>query len=346
MPARIAFRALGTLAAVAVTRPEALPAALAVVAAEISACDRACSRFRPDSDISRFNAAAGRLVEISPRLYEELAAARRAARVTDGFFDPTVGRALMSIGYDRDFSLVAADRRAAPVTFTPVPGWQGLHLDPNRCRAQVPAGVMVDLGATAKARCADLAAGAAAAAAACGVLVSLGGDVSVAGPPPAGGWIIAVTDDSTREADGAGQKVQIRTGGLATSGVTVRAWRRGSIDLHHLIDPRTGGPAEVVWRTVSVAAASCLDANIASTAAVVVGHRAPDWLEERELPARLVAPDGTVTVVAGWPADPPASDELASDELASDELASDELASDELASDGPGLRAMRTVTSS
>lgn len=320
MPARIVFRALGTLAVVAVTDPEALPAALAVAAAEIAACDRACSRFRRDSDISRFNAAAGRLVEISPRLYDELAAARRAAAVTDGVFDPTVGRALIHIGYDRDFSLVKADRQVPPVTFTPVPGWQGLHLDPDRCRAQVPAGVMVDLGATAKARCADLAAGAAAAAAACGVLVSLGGDVSVAGPPPAGGWSIAVTDDST-QGDGPGQKVQIRTGGLATSGVTVRAWRRGSIDLHHLIDPRTGAPAKVVWRTASVAAASCLDANIASTAAVVVGRQAPAWLEERELPARLVAPDGSVTRVAGWPADGPAAD-------------------------GPGLRGMRTVTSS
>jgi thiamine biosynthesis lipoprotein len=297
----MAFRALGTLAVVVVTDPEALPTAMAMVAAEISACDRACSRFRDDSDLSRLNAAGGRLVDVSSRLLDELAAAMRAAHLTDGVVDPTVGRALVSLGYDRDFPLVASTDRPGTIRLIPVPGWQCLHIDLARGRAQVPAGVLVDLGATAKARCADRAAAAAAAAAGCGVLVSLGGDVAVAGAAPVGGWKVRVTDSASADAGAPGQTVEILTGGLATSGVTVRAWRRGGTELHHIVDPRKGAPAPVVWRTVSVAAANCIDANIASTAAIVLGHEAPAWLAERALPSRLVAANGAVTRVAGWP---------------------------------------------
>jgi thiamine biosynthesis lipoprotein len=165
--------------------------------------------------------------------------------------------------------------------------------------------VLVDLGATAKARCADLAAIKASSKVGCGVLVSLGGDVAVGGPAPAGGWKIRVTDKTDEPALTAepGQTVEVHTGGLATSGVSARTWRRGGLDLHHIIDPRTGTPARVVWRTVSVAAATCTDANIAATSAIVLGEEAPAWLAARHLPARLVAPDGAVTVVGGWPAE-------------------------------------------
>jgi thiamine biosynthesis lipoprotein len=303
MTSSVVFPALGTTAAVVVTEPARLPAVQAVVDAEIGACDQACSRFRDDSDLSRLNAGRGGPVAVSRRLVSELLVALRAAHLTDGAVDPTVGQALVSLGYDRDFALIGAAGTPPTVTFAPVPGWQCLHVDPGLGLARVPAGVLVDLGATAKARCADLAAAAAAGTASCGVLVSLGGDVAVAGPAPAGGWRVRVVDDCSAGPDAPGQTVQISSGGLATSGVTVRAWRQGHLDLHHVIDPRTGAPAPVVWRSVSVAAATCTDANIAATAAVVLGHRAPEWLEARRLPARLVAPDGAVSRVGGWPLD-------------------------------------------
>jgi thiamine biosynthesis lipoprotein len=301
MTSTVRFSALGTTATVTVTDPVRLPAAKAAVDAEIAACDRACSRFRDDSELSRLNAGRGEPVRVSPRFVDELTAALRAARLTAGAVDPTVGQALVSLGYDRDFPLVAAASTYPTVTFTPVPGWRSLHVDVRRGLARVPAGVRVDLGATAKARAADLAAAAAASTAGCGVLVSLGGDVAGVGPPPPAGWKVSVVDDSSADSGPPGQMVAIQSGGLATSGVTVRAWRRGDLDLHHVIDPRTGAPAPVVWRTVSVAAATCLDANIAATAALVLGEAAPAWLEARCLPARLVAPDGDVSVVGGWP---------------------------------------------
>jgi thiamine biosynthesis lipoprotein len=298
------FSALGTTAAVAVAvaDPEILATARASVEAEIAACDQACSRFRDDSELSRLNAAGGQTIEVSSRLLDELTAALRAARLTDGAVDPTVGKALIGLGYDRDFSLVAPGSHLPhTVAFAAVPGWRCLHVDRRHRRARVSAGVIVDLGATAKARCADLAATAAAAATGSGVLVSLGGDVAVAGTAPAGGWKVRVADAASCPATGPGEMVELLTGGLATSGVTVRSWRRGDTDLHHLIDPRTGLPATVVWRTATVAAATCTDANIASTAAIVLGRDAPGWLEARRLPARLVGADGTVVRVAGWP---------------------------------------------
>jgi thiamine biosynthesis lipoprotein len=286
-----------------VTDADCLPAVRAIVAAEIAACDRACSRFRDDSDLSRLNAWRGAPVAVSRRLVDELLAALRAARLTGGAVDPTVGQALISLGYDRDFGLMTAARRPPTVTFAPVPGWQSLYVDVGQGVARVPPGVRVDLGATAKARCADLAARAAVAAAGCGVLVSLGGDVAVAGPAPAGGWRVRVVDDCSAGQGAPGQTVEIGDGGLATSGVTVRTWRRGSADFHHIIDPRTGAPARVTWRTVSVAAATCTDANIAATAAIVLGEEAPEWLAARRLPARLVARHGAVSLVGGWPGD-------------------------------------------
>jgi thiamine biosynthesis lipoprotein len=165
----------------------------------------------------------------------------------------------------------------------------------------VPSGVRLDLGATAKALAADRAAERAAEEAGCGVLVSLGGDVATAGNAPDGGWSVRIADWHAAEPSGDDEIVRIDGGGLATSSTTVRRWSRGSEQLHHLLDPATGRPADVVWRTVSVAAASCVDANIATTAAIIRGERSPAWLASLGLPARLVALDGTVVRVGGWP---------------------------------------------
>jgi thiamine biosynthesis lipoprotein len=128
-------------------------------------------------------------------------------------------------------------------------------------------------------------------------LVNLGGDVATAGPAPVGGWRVRVTDDHAAGDRAPGETVAITGGALATSSTTVRRWAGG----HHIIDPATGRPAAAPWRTVSVAAATCVDANTASTAAVVLGDAAPAWLADRRLPARLCAQDGAVLRVAGWP---------------------------------------------
>jgi thiamine biosynthesis lipoprotein len=312
--ASASWRALGTSVHVVVTDAGQLTAARAMLEADLAAVDLACSRFRPDSEIAtldrQMTGAPGGTgtapVKVSPLLAEAIAVALRAARLTDGDVDPTVGAAMNAVGYDRDFSLVQREGPAVKLTVRTVPGWRQVEFDEAARLLRVPPGVRLDLGATAKAWAADRSAARIAAGLGCGVLVSLGGDVAVSGEPPPGGWRIRVQDISGSPDDppaGPSAVVAIHTGGLATSSTTARRWRRGGDVLHHILDPRTGLPAAPVWRTVSVSAASCTDANIASTAAVIRGRAAPAWLAGLHLPARLVDEAGRVRTVGGWPAD-------------------------------------------
>ena len=308
------FTALGTSVHLLVTDPGAADRACALLAEELDAIDRACSRFRPDSELWRVNHACGRTTRISSLLAEAVAVALDAAEITDGDVDPTCGQSLARLGYDRDFA--AARQNTSPLSQPAVPaaGWQAVELDCERHEITVPGEVMLDLGATAKALAADRAAVRIAASLNCGTVVNLGGDIRAAGVPPDEGWRIGIVDN--REFDGAeagdgpatpgppawDAVVAIRDGGLATSSTKVRAWSRGTTPLHHIVAPSTGMPADSCWRTVSVAAATCVDANTASTAAIIRGERAPGWLAGQRLPARLVGHGGEVVTVAGWPA--------------------------------------------
>lgn len=305
------WQALGTNVVLRTVDPAGLASARRAVESQLAAIDRACSRFRPDSELSRLNDRPGRPVQVSPLLFDALVLALDAASVTDGDVDPTLGRALELAGYDRDWRLLPTpgDGQAQGAgTDTPVlklralSGWRAVSLDAQTRTVRLPQGVRLDLGATAKALAADRAATAAHTASGYGVLVSLGGDIATAGPAPAGGWRIHVTDDHRSDATAPGQTVSIRSGGLATSSTTVRRWSHEGRTMHHILDPATGNPADSCWRTVSVAAESCADANIACTASLVRGRSALDWLAELELPARLQDQDGSVTTIGHWPA--------------------------------------------
>jgi thiamine biosynthesis lipoprotein len=110
-----------------------------------------------------------------------------------------------------------------------------------------------------------------------------------------------VAEDSREKADGDGDVICLAAGGVATSSTTVRRWTRGGVVLHHIIDPQTSLPTTGPFRTVTVTAATCLDANIASTAAIVRGEAAIEWLLSCRLPARLVENDGTIHYIGRWP---------------------------------------------
>ena len=305
-PGQRTCRALGTYATVATTDPAAVEQAYAVLTAELAAVDAACSRFRRDAELWRVNHARGRPVRVGPLLAQALEVALAAARLTGGDVDPTCGTSLIRLGYDRDFARARRHTSTLRQPAAPAPGWRSVEFDPVLGQVRVPAGVVLDLGATAKALAADRAALTIEAEAGCGVLVNLGGDIRVAGPPPPGGWQVGIADDIGFDA-GPGPEarytVLINSGGLATSGTAVRSWRRGNARLHHIIEPSTGLPARSCWRTVSVAAATCVDANTASTAAILRGERAAAWLTGLGLPARLVRHGGKAVTVAGWPAE-------------------------------------------
>jgi thiamine biosynthesis lipoprotein len=272
-----------------------LSAAVADLYALLDRVDIAASRFRADSALCQANARAGRPTPVPRLLVELVDAALRMAEHTDGAVDPTIGRAMIDIGYDRDIADIASDGpaiAARPATRD----WRDVRIDVQTGLLTVPAGTALDLGATAKAHTADLAARTLARRYGSGVMVELGGDLAVAGFRP-DGWCIQVAE---REGE-AGQLVLVRGGGLTTSTTTVRTWRRGGQAVHHIVDPSTGAPASGPWRTATVAADGALHANAASTAAIVLGERAIGWLTEHGYAARLVAHDGSVHTTAGWP---------------------------------------------
>ncbi|GAA3197072.1 FAD:protein FMN transferase [Dactylosporangium siamense] len=281
-----------------VTDPAALPEAEELVRAELAAVDLACSRFRDDSELHHVHQTAGRPVEVSELLAELVAVALRAARDTGGDVDPTVGAAIADLGYDRDFAEIdaPAGNSGTRLIVYPTANWRHVRLRGRRLT--VPPGVTLDLGATAKAWAADRCARLVAAATGAGVLVSLGGDIATAGPAPAGGWRVLVQDRPGEP----GCTVRLPGGAaLASSSTISRQWLGPHGVLHHILDPRTGMPAPRVWRTVSVAARSCVHANTLSTAAVVRGRAAHGWLARQGAPARLVSQRRQVYATTGWP---------------------------------------------
>jgi thiamine biosynthesis lipoprotein len=302
------MRAIGTTAIVAVTAPATAERAARIMRDELVAIDAACSRFRADSEVSALHRADGAPVKVSALLFDAVEVACDVARRTEGAVDPTVGVAIEELGYDRDFEELGsdADDIAAPAAPPrPAPGWWLIELDRRHRTVRVPPGVHVDLGASAKALVTDRIAERIAGAMATGVLVSIGGDVAVAGPPPDGGWSVGIASDSSAPVDAVDQVVSLRSGGIASSSTTVRTWHHRGRRVHHIVDPATGDSASTHWRLASCSADSCVDANAASTAAVVWGAWAVPNLVALGHPARLVRHDGQVVTVNGWPADAP-----------------------------------------
>ncbi|HEX2646370.1 MAG TPA: FAD:protein FMN transferase, partial [Candidatus Dormibacteraeota bacterium] len=230
-------RALGCSLRVIVTRPDSLMRAKAAVDEVVGAIDLAASRFRDDSELSRLNAMPDLVIRVSDLLARAIAEGIRGAEISNGAVDPTVGTAIRLVGYDEDFALMEANGGPIRLVATRVPGWQAIRFSATARTVLVPRGVEIDLGATAKALASDLAAAAALKVAGGGVLVSLGGDVAVAGEAPPGGWAIQVSEDSGAPIDSGEETVTITSGGMATSSTTVRRWTRGAVTLHHIIDP-------------------------------------------------------------------------------------------------------------
>jgi thiamine biosynthesis lipoprotein len=273
-----------------------LPEATAIVDDVLAEIDRACSRFRPDSELLTLTRDADGWSRVSPTLADLLRFALDAALQSDGALDPTIGATLVDLGYDRDIRLLT-DNRTAVVTVVRRPtGWRSLRLEGTRL--WMPPGTQLDLGATAKAVAADRCARAVAERLDTGVLVSLGGDIATAGRGPDGGWQVTVQD---LPSDVPQQITLFDGAAIATSSTARRTWRRDGAALHHLIDPTTARPATGRWRTVTVVAPDCARANTVASAALIKGDGAVAWLRYAGLPARLVSHDGDIATLNHWP---------------------------------------------
>jgi thiamine biosynthesis lipoprotein len=276
------------------TDPAILDATHTIAAERLREIGDACDRFRAESEVRRLPG--GVATVVSPMLQRLVDAALETAVRTDGRCDPTLGAAIRALGYDRDIRLVLDDDRPVRVVVRARRSWELVRLEGDRLT--VPEGVELDLGATAKAFAADLIAAELAEHFGCGVLMNLGGDMATAGAGPRAGWQVLVRDLPGDPA----ARVTLHDGfALATSSTQRRSWSRGGQRIHHILDPLTGRPAPKVWRTVSVVAPTAVEANGSATAAIVAGADAEAFLLNAGTPARLVAADGAVLTLLGWP---------------------------------------------
>lgn len=258
----------------------------ALLTSEVYRLDALASRFRADSELSAVNAGSGQWVEVSWSFVAVLSACLDAARRSGGLVDPTLGTAIKAAGYD-----VWAEQ-TTPTAAAPHRGkWRGVGIRPGHSEAQVriPAGSALDLGSVAKAWLADRLASAVARSG-YEVCANMGGDIRVIADDP---WTVWADPEV---AGVPAVAINLTDAGLATSGTGHRRWASG----HHLIDPRTGTPAQTPWRSVSVVAATATAANTAATAGVVLGENGPAWLSAQSLDARFTAATHTVTTHR-WP---------------------------------------------
>jgi FAD:protein FMN transferase len=267
------FRSMGCEVLVAGASPSELPE----IETLFRHYDQVFSRFIAGSELNRVNAAAGRVVPVSPLFGSVLETALAMAEHTDGMVDPTVGAALVAAGYDRDFALIGDDPRPPevprPASWRQVKSGGGL--------VQTGAHVQLDLNGVVKA----LAVDAGLALISAGGWISAGGDLAASSPVE-----VALPE---------GGAVRLERGGLATSGSVKRRWLRGGRRQHHLIDPVTGTPSGSPWRQVTVCGASCLEADVAAKAGFLLGAAGPSWLAGRSLAGRLLSERGE-TLTPAW----------------------------------------------
>ena len=271
-----AFRAMGCDVAL----PYGVPVGL--VRALFEERDARFSRFRPSSELSRVNALPLGLTLVSGEFASMLNLALDAARPTDGLVTPAVGGAIVAAGYDRDFDRLPPDVGA--VVSAAIPSYHSISVHGGGLlRTET---MQLDLNGIVKGKTVDDA-------------------LELAG----GGWVSAGGDIAAREPVvvglPAGGSIALHDGGLATSSVAKRHWLADGVPQNHLIDPRTGRPTTSPWRDVSVAAPTCLIADVAAKAALLLGPAGPAWLDERNLAGRFVAHDSAVTLNESWAARAP-----------------------------------------
>ena len=267
MIARHSFRAMGTDIECLL---DAEPGdGFAAVEAEFVRLEALLSRFQPDSELSRLNAA-GELVA-GPELLEVTRLALAARERTGGLFDPAVHDAVVAAGYDRSFELLADDGRHAEAARC------GGRIEVEGATIRLEPGTRLDLGGIAKGYAVDRVVELLAPHGPC--LVNAGGDLAVAG----GSWPVAI--------EGTGLTLALDSGALATSGRDRRRWLLGGEELHHLVDPATGRPAVTDVMRATVVAASAAEAEVLAKVAFLTGSV--------DAPHVLVRADGRVVVGGG-----------------------------------------------
>jgi len=255
--------------------------------------EQTLSRFREDSELNRLNRNAGSSVRTTIVLWEVIQASLQAASQSHGIVTPTLLAALESAGYDRTFDSLQPDEPRDRASWMLVGDWRLIECDSSTRSIMLPPGMRLDLGGIAKGWAADQA------ARRLGVfaptLIDAGGDIAVSGPraneEP---WPIGVADPG--EPDRNLELLLIANGAVATSGRDYRRWQRNGVWRHHIIDPRSGEPAETDVVSVTVIAPTAVEAEMAAKMVLIMGSQAGlNWLEEQStLSGLLVLENGHV----------------------------------------------------
>ena len=266
---RTSFRVMGSLAELVLDAPASM---VPIAVRRLRGLEQSWSRFDPSSELERLHAHAGEWMPISADLAVALRWAQRMFAETDGLFDPTVRGPLEAWGYDRTFREIDAADRVPPElapTAASAADEVGVELDRDGRRARIAPGARIDLGGIGKGLAADRVAHELVRDGAVAAYVCLGGDIHAAGEPPAGGWPVPLLHPST----GAPFATHVlHEGALVMSTTALRRWRCGDVDVHHLIDPRTGAPATTDVVAVAVACRSAARGEALAKAALIAGH--------------------------------------------------------------------------
>ncbi len=269
------FRAMNTGVEAIVCAPEErqdeAARALEEVERLFQTVEETLSRFRPGSELSRLNFCGGQPFQASPLLFEVVSQSLEAARLSEGIFDPSVLPALIAAGYDRSFEKLENQPPATLSTSEAVhPDWRKIELRPDTREIVLPPGVQLDLGGIGKGWTVDRA---------CSYLTSFpgfavdaGGDIRVKGLQADGSpWTVGVENPFENERDLT--ILELREGAVCTSSTGRRSWTRGGQRRHHLIDPRTGAPAESGIASVTILGESAVKAEVAAKVVLILGPR-------------------------------------------------------------------------
>jgi len=290
------FRAMGTT--ISLLLPESQEELGArIVRTLFSEWEQTLSRFLPESELSRLNQQAGTPVAVSNLLYTVLVAALTAAHVTEGVYDPALLDQMVQLGYDRTFDDVPAVQSSSIIPGEPGGGWRGIQVNPIVRCVTLPVGIKLDFGGIAKGMAVDAALEQLRQHGIGPALVNAGGDLAVLGLPPlTGQWPIAVPGRSEF------WTIPLHQGAVATSGIAHRHWWQGQTLRHHLLDPRTGLPAQSDLWSVTVVTDWCEQAEVAAKVAFILGSKSgAAFLRRQGIAGLLVREDGTWEAVEPWP---------------------------------------------
>jgi len=290
------FRGMGTTISVLLPEDQ-MEDGMQVVRNLFYEWEQSLSRFLPESELTQLNQRTGESVIVSELLYHVLTTALTAAQATGGWYDPTLHDQLVQLGYDRTFDDLPADQPNSHYTWSPGGEWRGIKVNRSLRLVTLPQGVKLDFGGIAKGMAVDAALKGLHQNGVSSALVNAGGDLAVSGlPPNADHWPVAVPGR-----DGC-WTIPLHHGAIATSGIARRHWRQGNILRHHLLDPRTGMPAESDLWSVTVVATCCEQAEVAAKVAFILGSRqGAEFLRKHHIAGLLGREDGTWETVEPWP---------------------------------------------